>query len=355
MDRHMKQKQIENSFSEGSRPLVSVVMTVFNGGIYIRESIESIINQTYSNFEFIIVNDASTDDTESIIKSFSDNRIIYVKNELNSGIGPSRNKANKLARGKYIATLDADDIAHEERLQKQVVFLEKNTNIAVCGSSFTQIDTEGKKIRKITLPVDPIAIRTELLLWNCICNPSIMIRKDVSHANPYKKEFELTEDFELWYRISLDKEIYNLPEALCLYRVHEGNISTVKKEKLMQVAKKLFQIILTDLKIEFSEAELDMHRDALYFLYDKFESPKNLENLETWFHKLLEHIRNNDKYDFNHFYSILMNRWITMAFSRKDYHSMLFNSFIHIAPMTYANTLFKKMGDKMAKKKMMIL
>jgi glycosyltransferase involved in cell wall biosynthesis len=329
--------------------MVSVVMTVYNGEKYLREAMDSILAQTYTDFEFILVNDCSTDGTAAIIRSYSDPRIIYLENERNSGIGPSRNRANHEARGKYIATLDADDFALPERLAKQVAFLEAHPNVSVCGSSFTIMDGEGRAGRHMDLPIGSKTVRTELLLSNCLCNPTILMRADVARQQPYDMDFELTEDFELWYRISRFSDIYNMPERLCRYRVHQNNISTVKRDKLIEVAKSLFRRILTDLGVDYTEEELGIHTNALYFRTEKFRTREELEGLKSWFHKLLARVRKDPRYDFRHFYGILMNRWVTLAFGRKDYRSILMNPFISVDPTRYASTLIGKIRERTKK------
>ena len=153
-------------------PSVSVVMPVFNGGQYLAESIQSILNQTFLDFEFIIIDDGSTDQTIDTINSFHDKRIIFLKNHRNIGNYPSRNIGMKHARGKYICVMDADDVAFPDRLVKQHAFMELNKDIGICGS-FIQIIPSGHSPRFIT---DIEYLKVAFLSNNYCSHPSLILR-----------------------------------------------------------------------------------------------------------------------------------------------------------------------------------
>src|SRR4051812_30773328 len=133
-------------------PKISVVMPVLNGEKYLREATESILNQTFKDFEFIIINDGSTDRTEEIIQSFADPRIVYIKNEKNVGLSRVFNQGIRAAQGTYIARMDADDISLLHRFEKELEYLENNPKIDIVGSAMMIIDAEGKKVRKALRP-----------------------------------------------------------------------------------------------------------------------------------------------------------------------------------------------------------
>jgi glycosyltransferase involved in cell wall biosynthesis len=324
-------------------PLVSVVMTVYNGGTLLEIAMQSILDQTYRNFEFIIVNDCSTDQTESVVSSFSDPRIIYLRNERNLGIGPSRNKAYETVKGKYIATLDADDISEPHRLEKQVEFLEKNPSTAICGTFFQVIDGQGKPGKKFPLPIDGKRVRTRMLLGNCLCNSTIMIRTDVARAHPFKLEFELAEDFELWYRISKFADLHNLPYYSCKYRVHGGSISIQKQDKQLKVLKVVFSMIFKDLDIPFTEDELDIHANTILYKKDHLKDPEMKARMRAWFLKLLAHIeKKQDRYDPKAFYVYVATIWITLAVARRDWKGLAFDPLIRKHPLLYARAASRK-------------
>ena len=133
-------------------PLVSVVMPVYNGEKYLKEAIDSVLSQSYQNIELVIVNDGSTDSGSQIVKKYTDPRIRFVENESNSGIVYSRNKGLESATGKYVATLDSDDIALPDRIEKQVLFLENNSEYGMCGTFFSTIDSAGMFVKKVHFP-----------------------------------------------------------------------------------------------------------------------------------------------------------------------------------------------------------
>lgn len=158
---------------------ISVVMPAYNAEKYIGQAIESILNQTYSNFEFIIINDGSNDKTKEVILSYKDDRIIYLENERNFGIVVTLNKGLEKANGEYIARMDADDIAEPNRFEKQIKYLDKNIEIGVLGSGICTFgeNIESKK-RLFTTNADQL--KAELIFSSCIAHPTVMIRKENS-------------------------------------------------------------------------------------------------------------------------------------------------------------------------------
>lgn len=197
--------------------LVSVVMSVYNGEKYLNEAIDSILNQTFKNFEFIIINDASTDSSKSKILAFSDARIRLIDNDINLGLTRSLNKGISLATGKYIARMDADDISEPERLITQVKFLEKNPDICFCGSWFWLL---GEK-EVITIPENDAEIRANLLRKNQFAHPTMMFRREIFDAGiRYNESLLTSQDYELWTRLILQYKGANVPVPLLKYRMH---------------------------------------------------------------------------------------------------------------------------------------
>ena len=209
-------------------PLISVIMPVYNGEKYLREAIDSILNQTYTNFEFIILNDGSTDRTEEIILSYDDSRIVYVKNEENLQIVKTLNKGIALAKGKYIARMDADDISLSERFEKQIYFMEQNSEVDICG---TWIQMFGGKDIHWKPPTTHDDIKVELLFGSGLAHPTVMGRRSFFVENKYKEKFEKAEDYALWVE-TIDKyHFINIPEFLLLYRTHTSQISMRTKNE----------------------------------------------------------------------------------------------------------------------------
>lgn len=213
-------------------PIVSVILSVYNGESYISESIESILNQTFRDFELIIINDGSIDRTSEKLKSYTDSRIINLENEKNIGIARSSNKGLRMARGRYIAIMDADDISLPERFQEQFSFLENNPDIGVCGTWINVIDKNGKWMKNICYPTSSDVISCSLLFYDCFVNPTTMFRKKIiEDIGEYNPGFIAAMDYDLWTRMIGQYKFSNLPDFLLKYRMHGQNISHDRKKR----------------------------------------------------------------------------------------------------------------------------
>jgi glycosyltransferase involved in cell wall biosynthesis len=207
-------------------PELSVILSVYNGQNYISEAIDSILTQTFTDFELILINDGSNDATPTIINSYSDSRIVYIQNEKNIGIPKSLNKGLKIARGRYIAIMDADDISLPDRFLKQFTFLENNPEVAVCGTWINIIDKNGNLVDNWIYPISSNVISFCLMFYCCIANPTTMYRKKITQKiGDYNPEFIAAMDYDLWIRANEHYTISNLPEFLLNYRIHGENIS----------------------------------------------------------------------------------------------------------------------------------
>jgi glycosyltransferase involved in cell wall biosynthesis len=210
---------------------VSVLMPVYKTNeSYLREAIESILGQSFSDFEFLILDDCPEDDRESIVKSYDDKRIKYFKNERNLGITPSRNKLIEIAKGEYLAVFDHDDISMPERFAKQVEYLDNHPEVGVIGC-LVKLMSNGKLSRN---PINNDDIKRSLMTACAVTHPASMIRKSVLMENGirYEEKFSPSEDYALWCRLIPYTEFYNLDEILLLYRDHEDNTSHNQKQKM---------------------------------------------------------------------------------------------------------------------------
>lgn len=214
-------------------------MPVYNAEAYLQEAIESILNQTLTDFEIIIVDDASTDSSYRIIEEFSkmDNRIVMLKNEKNLGIAQTRTKGTKYAKGKYIAAADADDISIPSRFEKQYNYLEKHSDCGVVGGFIQLFDSDtGKIIGVRNYYEDDTNLRKRLFLYCPIAQPVCMIRKEVfENIGYYDPKYPPAEDLDLWFRIGTRYKFANIQEILLKYRVHKqsATISTIEKMEAM--------------------------------------------------------------------------------------------------------------------------
>lgn len=206
--------------------LISVVLPVYNAQETIAEAIYSILCQTFVDFELILINDGSTDDSESVIGYFKDPRIKYYTNEKNKGLIYTLNRGISLAKGKYIARMDADDIAMPTRLEKQVRVMEQNSNVIVCG---TKIKYFGVKKRngEFMAPETSEENKAWLLEEVCFAHPTVMIRKDVLINNQifYNPDYKNCEDYKLWIDLSEYGDFYNIQEPLLRYRLSNAQIT----------------------------------------------------------------------------------------------------------------------------------
>ncbi|MEP7146484.1 MAG: glycosyltransferase family A protein [bacterium] len=217
-------------------PKITVITTVYNCENYISRSIESITKQTFEDFEFIIINDGSDDNTSKLIQKFSqkDKRLITSDNNANLGRVKSLNIALEKAKGKYIAIQDADDISLPERLKKQYTFLQENPDYVLVGSDITEIDEKGAEMSKPLRPEKNLEAKFSLLFRCTFANPSIMFRKDVidDFNIHYEEDFLHSEDFRIISLISLHGKVHNLKDKLINYRKHENNNSKVNSKIL---------------------------------------------------------------------------------------------------------------------------
>ena len=212
-----------------SQPLVSVIMPVYNSSAFLGEAIDSILAQTFADFEFIIINDGSSDDSEVVILSYHDDRIRFIKNEKNEGLIYSLNKGLAEANGKYIARMDADDICLPERLEKQYTWLEQHPATAVAGCHISFINEVGKVTGEwqddITTPTYH-AIKKKIVWLNCIAHPSVMMRAEIIKNYQYQSNQKNAEDYDLWLTVLADGHVIEkVPEKLLLYRVHNTSIT----------------------------------------------------------------------------------------------------------------------------------
>ena len=212
-----------------SEPKISVVMPVYNREQYLKESIDSILSQTFTDFEFIIVDDQSTDSSWQIIQEYAakDSRIVAVKNTGKKGCYPARNCGHRLAKGKYIAVMDSDDISLPHRLQTQFDFMEKNPGIDICGSWLKSFGAEERVIQ----PLKNHENIRDFMFFSCAIPHQTAIYRISSQKLFYSEDHNSAQDYELFCRKINELKFANIPEVLLLYRVHENQISSAKRNE----------------------------------------------------------------------------------------------------------------------------
>lgn len=230
-------------------PQVSVLMSVYNGEKFLGQAIDSILGQTFTDFEFIIINDGSIDRTGEILQNYQmrDHRIrIYTQQ--NSGLIASLNRGCKLARGVYIARMDADDVSLPQRLARQVSFLECHPQVGVVGTGVQIIDNRGNPLYIYHFPTSPNLLKWALALFNPISHPTVMMKRSlVQQVGGYHPDMLIAEDYDLWWRLSKITQLANIPETLLYLRWHSENVTKVFAAKNQHTAIKINQRIIFEM------------------------------------------------------------------------------------------------------------
>lgn len=238
-------------------PKVSVLMSVYNNAPYLREAIDSILNQTFTDFEFIIVDDCSTDETPTILNSYSDPRLILLHNNVNRGLAASLNKGLTVSKGMFIARQDADDVSLPERLAKQMQYLSEYPHLALVGSAYIRVYEDGRPTQMVQMPLTDEIIRDRLLYDHCFWHGAVMLRRDCLEAvGGYDSQFRLAQDRDLWLRLAERYPLANLPEPLYKVRVHSASVSISKRLQQRQASRRAVLNALRRDALQFSSVAL---------------------------------------------------------------------------------------------------
>lgn len=285
-----------------NQPLVTVFISCYNRQNFIRESLESVLEQSYKNLEILIIDDCSTDNTLKIIEEYHDSRIIILKNNSNMGIPYTRNKGLQNATGKYLAILDSDDVCMKDRIEKQVNYLEKNQDVAAVGG---QVETFGLNKKSFICRYYNTyeELKSQLIFNVPLCNSSAMVRKSIieNYNIKYNNAYYICQDYDFWYQLMKVGKITTIPDVLVKYRVSDNNISKISQEsqeKLRKRVKIILEIrsnILNYYQFGLNSQELELFNDFFIDLDDKtFDIKKNLFALKLICSKIQE---NNRKLD----------------------------------------------------------
>jgi glycosyltransferase involved in cell wall biosynthesis len=292
-------------------PRVTVLMPVYNGERYVHEAISSILNQTFQDFELLIVNDGSTDNSINIIDSFNDKRIRVIHNEANIKLIATLNKGLSLAKGQYIARMDCDDISLPKRLEKQFIFMESNPDVAMVGSWIKVVNEYGGLTRSIKYLTPAEYISSVLLFANCFAHPSIFIRSSSLQENRYLDSFLHAEDYDLWVRLASCYKVSNLQQFLVKYREHAAGITSKKSEIVFQTTQKIMRYQLNFLGIQATDNEIDLHYKIGQLNVES--TPGSLQAAERWLIKLLTANRKMRYYPNTSFEYVIAHRWLGLC------------------------------------------
>ena len=240
-------------------PFITVLMPVYNGTKFLGEAIESIVNQTFNEFEFLIIDDGSTDQSNELIKSYDDKRIRLFVNKNNIGQSASLNKGIKMARGDYIVIMDQDDISVQDRLKVQLEFMENHSNIDVCGSWLELFGTYGGIVKYETKSEK---IKMNLLTNVNLAHSAVMIRKStlVKCDLNYNSNLSIAQDYDLWVRMFEHCSFANIPEPLLKYRIHENQNSKSLGEQNIVETNRVLTNLLKKIGIHPDDFDLIIHK-----------------------------------------------------------------------------------------------
>ena len=241
-----------------NKPEISVLMSVYNGEPFLRKSIESILSQTFTNFEFILIDDCSSDNSSSIIEYYAqkDDRIKYIQNPKRFQLTRSLNVGLEIANGKYIARQDADDISLPNRLQSQLKFMKTNIKVGVLGTSAEYIDEKDETILISRRPTNKTFLKWKLLFGNPLIHSSIMFNSElVRSLGGYNPKFIRSQDYELWSKCSDLTDISQLPDILIKHRRHSKSIHGINASEQFETSLKImhaniYKLLKTNIDIE---------------------------------------------------------------------------------------------------------
>lgn len=291
--------------------LISVIMSNYNTEEeYLREAIESILNQTYSDFEFIIVDDCSTDNSLEIIKSYNDPRIIIIENEENLGLTKSINRAVRIAKGEFLARMDADDVCMPERFQKQIDYMNKNPSLIVCGT-WAELFGDGayvyrNKYSKKIIP-ERETFQISLLFGNhnglhnnvAFFRHQTLIDKNIH----YNEKYPCAQDYRMWVECAKNGECQNINEVLVKIRYHDKSISSAKKALQTECAKNI-------MAEQLSWIDLDLPEDWETIHYSLLTGRKPFDlRYKKWIKTIIKHNRKHKFFNQQKLKKILWNKW----------------------------------------------
>lgn len=295
-----------------SNPRVTVLMAVYNGEAYLSEAIDSILRQTFQDFEFLIVDDASTDQSLKIIQAQGNPSIRLVCNDENLGLAASLNRGLDLARGEYVARMDCDDVSLPTRLAKQVAFLDTNPDIGGCGTWVRYLANGAGKV--VRYPSDPEIIRAGLLFNPLVAHPSVMLRKEPfsRYGLCYDPTLRRSQDYELWSRAAHHLLFSNVQEVLLLYRLHPAQARNVGRAEQQDTAERVRRTMLATLGIDPTDEEMQTHQ-ALATCRIGGGDRRLLGRANKWLYRLMAANRANKSFEEPAFTRMLVERWFTFV------------------------------------------
>lgn len=307
-----------NSPDKMPEPSVSVLMAVYNGDRHLGEAIESILTQRYADFEFLIINDGSTDGTSKILAEYAcrDSRIRIIENDENCGLAHCLNKGIALARGKYVARMDCDDISLPQRLEMQVAFMESHPEVGVCGTWYKIFGDRAGAVSHF--PTSPDAIRCTMLFNSMLAHPSVIMRRELFHEHNlyYDPACRHAQDYELWSRVLKRFSAANIGTVLVMYRSHLSQVSSHHADSQNKTSGQVRLAFLSELGLVPDDDDFSIHQ-ALGMINGEFFVGKNaafarsaLIHADSWLAKLKFHNDRAGIYAEPVYSRCLLERWL---------------------------------------------
>ncbi|MFC6465187.1 glycosyltransferase family 2 protein [Marinilactibacillus sp. GCM10026970] len=293
---------------------ISVIMCVYNAEEYLDISVKSILEQDFTDYEFIIVNDASTDDTSNILSSFKDKRIKIIENKKNLGLTKSLNRALKLAKGEYIARMDADDISLSNRFSVQYSYLQNHLEIDIVGSQVIHFDNDKEYF--FSKPETTQSINTSLFYSNPIMHPSVMIRKSfiINNELSYREKLKYSQDYGLWIDSHLKGRIVNLNKILLHYRISSNNITSSTKHDSGKRHLEIFDLLFDANNIQLTNEEKFNYVQSIYSPNFKID----YHILKIAFSKILSGVYKNEEYNVDILKNIFGYIWLKNIIRKRN-------------------------------------
>lgn len=295
-----------------SSPELSVLMAVYNSEIFAGEAINSVLQQSFTDFELIIIDDGSTDKTAGIVSSFSDKRIRFIQNEANRGIAHTRNMLLEMAKGEFITFMDDDDTIHPLKFEKQVDFLRKNPGFGLAGSSVIITDESGDEKQRLKLGARPVYIPAIMLFRNYFVNSAVMFRRNLTLGFTYPPGIWFGEDYLLWWKIIQQSQAINLPDYLTCYRKHPGSMTNRMATNRKTQDKMVYGLIFNDIGLDANDMEFELHRAFAEF--NPVHSIVQLKQMFAWLKKIscYSHAPGMKKLG-----PVIRNRWLKTCYKSR--------------------------------------
>jgi hypothetical protein len=292
-------------------PRVSVVMPVYRVERYVGASVRSVLQQSWRDFELVVVDDASPDRSIDIVRAFDDPRIRIVRHERNLGLSAARNTGLDAARADCVALLDSDDVAPPHRLARQLRLLEAQPRLVGCGAAMRRMDADGRLGRRHTPPSDPELLRATLLFHNTFFVSSLLMRTRVARAVRYRTDFRMAEDYEFNTRAASIGPIANLPDVLLHYRVHGHSLTATQPARMAECVQRVCAAQLQALGVTPLPRDATLHHHVGHL--DGAPSLPLLDDAHAWLLMLQQRNRAARVYDAAAFERVLSMRWFEVC------------------------------------------